>query len=102
VFSPKSLTWSVHPVLSKPVVLRGIVSADGTPGRSDLSVGEQLRQRAAMGGEKERAELAAFESLMAKWIADAVVAELREQAAAHGVDVWTWLARETKKDNQDF
>jgi|SoiMethySBSTD1v2_1073268.scaffolds.fasta_scaffold447586_2 hypothetical protein len=28
VFSPKALTWSVHPVLSKPVVLRGIVSTD--------------------------------------------------------------------------
>jgi hypothetical protein len=102
LFSPKNLTWSVHPVLSKPVVLRGIVSADGTPGRSDLSVGEELRQRAAMGGEKERAELAAFESLMAKAIADALVAELREEAAVHGVDVWTWLARETKKDDQDF
>ena len=84
------------------MVLRGIVSADGTPGRSALSVGEQLRQRAAMGGEKERAELAAFESLMAKAIADALVAELTAEAAAHGVDVWTWLARETKKDDQDF
>ena len=68
---------------------------------ADLSLGEQLRQRAAMGGEKERAELAAFESLMTKAIADALVAELREEAAAHGVDVWAWLARETK-DNQDF
>ena len=63
---------------------------------------KQLRQRAAMGGEKERAELAAFESLMAKAIADALVAELREEAATHGVDVWTWLAGETKKDDQDF
>jgi hypothetical protein len=79
------------------------VPTEGTPGRrSDLSVGEQLRQRAAMGGEKERAELAAFESLMAKAIADALVAELREEAAAHGVDVWTWLAHETKKDHQNF
>ena len=95
------MTWSVHPVLCKPVVIRGIVSADGTPGRSDLSVGEQLRQRVAMGGEKERAELAAFESLLAKSIANAFVAELREEAAAHDVDVWTWLARETKKDDQD-
>jgi hypothetical protein len=35
---------------------------------------------------------------MAKWIADALVAQLREEAAAHGVDVWTWLAREKSKD----
>jgi hypothetical protein len=84
------------------VVLRGTVSTDWTPGRSDLSLGDQLRQRAAMGGEKERAELAAFESLMAKAIAGALFAELREEAAAHGVDVWTWLAHETKKDHQNF
>jgi hypothetical protein len=79
------------------------VPTEGTPGRrSDLSVGEQLRQRAAMGGEKERAELAAFESLMAKAIADALVAELREEAAAHGVDVWTWLAHETRRTIKTF
>ncbi|MGB2714764.1 MAG: hypothetical protein WBC51_11325 [Vicinamibacterales bacterium] len=61
-------------------------------------MGDQLRQRAAMGGEKERAELAAFEALIAKWIADALVAQLREEAAAHGLDVLTWLAREKGKD----
>jgi len=66
-----------------------IIPADGSPGRGDLSVGEQLRQRAAMGGEKERAELPAFESLLAKAIASALVAELRDEAAAHGVDVST-------------
>ena len=49
-----------------------------------------------MGGEKERAELAAFDKLMATWIADALVAQLRAEAVAHGVDVWTWLARDTK------
>jgi hypothetical protein len=32
-------------------------------------------------GEKERAELAAFEALIAKWIADALVAQLQEEAA---------------------
>jgi hypothetical protein len=53
------------PVLSKPLVLRGIIPSDGSPGRSDLSLGDQLRQRAAMGGERERAELAAFEAVMA-------------------------------------
>lgn len=80
------------------MVLCGVVSTDGSPGRSDLSLGEQLRQRAAMGGEKERGELAAFEALMAGCIADALVAQLQEEAAAHDVDVWTWLAREKSKD----
>lgn len=94
----KALLWSVHPVLSKSLTLRGIVATDGSPGRSDLSLGEQLRQRAAMGGEKERAELAAFESLMAKWIADVLVAQLRKEAAAQGVDVLTLLAREKKDE----
>jgi hypothetical protein len=53
--------------------------ATGSPGRTDLSMGDQLRQRAAMSGEKERAELAAFETLIAKSIADALVAQLREE-----------------------
>ena len=98
LFSAKIFTWSEHPVLSKPVMIRGVIPADGSPGRSDLSVGEQLRQRAAMGGERERAELAAFEALLARAVAEALVAQLREEAAAHGVDVWTWLAREKGKD----
>jgi hypothetical protein len=59
-------------------------------------MGEQLRQRAAMGAEKERAELAAFDPLLGKSIADAMVAQLREEAAAHGVDVWTWLEQQGK------
>jgi len=37
-----------------------------------MSVGDQLRQRAAMGGERERAELAAFEALLSKCIAEAL------------------------------
>jgi hypothetical protein len=74
-------------------MIRGMISADGGPSRGDLSVHEQLQQRAAMGGEKERAELNAFEELFAKTIADALVAQLREEAAAAGVDVWTWLPR---------
>jgi hypothetical protein len=77
-------------------MLRGIIPLDGSPGRSDLSLADQLRQRAAMGGEKERAELAAFEALMVRTIADASVAQLHEEAGAHGVDVWTWLERTTK------
>lgn len=98
VVPAKDLIWSEHPVLSKPVVLRGLIPTDGSPGRTDLSLGEQLRQRAAMGGEKERVELAAFETLLARTIADALVAQLRTEAAAHGVDLWTSLARETKDE----
>jgi hypothetical protein len=51
-----------------------------------------------MGGERERAELAAFEALLARTIADAVVAQLRKEAAAEGVDVLTLLARERKDE----
>lgn len=65
-------------MLSKPPVIRGIISGDGSPGRSDMSLGDQLRQRAAMGGERERAELAAFEALLAKCIADALLAQNAE------------------------
>lgn len=97
LFSAKLSTWSAHPVLSKPVMLRGVIPTDGSPGRSDLPLGDQLRQRAAMGGAKERAELAAFEEMMAKWIADVLVAQLRAEAAAHGVDVLTWLSREESR-----
>lgn len=81
LFSAKVFTWSGHPVFSKPLMLRGMVSTDGSPGRTDLSLGDQLRQRAAMGGKKERADLAAFDELIVKWIADALVARLREEAA---------------------
>lgn len=96
LFSPKIVTWAAHPVLSKPLTLRGIIPLDGSPERSDLSLEDQLRQRAAMGGEKERAELAAFDILFANWLADALVADLRREAAAHGVDVWTWLERQAQ------
>jgi hypothetical protein len=51
-----------------------------------------------MGGERERAELAAFEALLSKCIADALVAQVRKEAEVHGVDVLTWLARDTSKD----
>jgi hypothetical protein len=61
LFSAKLVRWSEHPVLSKPPVIRGIIPTDGSPARADMSIGDQLRQRAAMGGETERAELAAFE-----------------------------------------
>jgi len=97
LFAPKIVTWSDYPVLSKPVTLRGMISTDGSPGRSDLSLGEQLRQRAAMGGEKERAKLAAFEILMAKCVTDALVAQLRKGAHAQSIDVPTLLAREASR-----
>jgi hypothetical protein len=79
-------------------MIRGIISTDGSPGRVDLSVGDQLRQRAAIGGERERAELAAFEALLSKCIADALVTQLRKEADAHGVDVLTWLTRDKSTD----
>ena len=85
-------------MLSKPPMIRGIIPTDGSPGRVDMSVGDQLRQRAAMGGERERAELAAFEALLSKWIADALVAQLRKEADAHGVDLLTWLTRDKSTD----
>ena len=80
-------------MLSKPVLLRGAMTVDGSSARTDLSVGEQLRQRAAMGGEKERAELAAFEKLLADAIAGALLADLEKEAAANGVDVRTWVVQ---------
>jgi hypothetical protein len=65
-----------------------------------MSIRDQLRQRAAMGGERERAELAAFEALLSKCIAEALVAQLRKEAEAHGVDVVTWLMRDKSTDDQ--
>lgn len=35
----------------------------GSARRVDMSLGDQLRQQAAMGGARERAELASFEAL---------------------------------------
>ena len=99
VFSAKLVRWSEHPVLSKPPVIRGIIATDGSGSQVDLSLGDQLRQRAAMGGERERAELAAFEDLLSRCIADALVAQLRKEAEAHGADVLTWLLRDTSKDH---
>lgn len=51
-----------------------------------------------MGGERGRAELAAFEDLLSKCIAEALVAQLRKEAEAQGVDLQTWLARDSRKD----
>ena len=98
LFSTKLVRWSEHQVLSKPPVIRGIIPTDGSPARVDMSVGDQLRQRAGMGGERECAELAAFEALLSKCIAEALVAQLRKEAEAHGVDVVTWLMRDKSTD----
>jgi len=98
LFSAKLVRWSEHPVLSKPPAIRGVIPTDGSPARVDMSVGDQLRQRAAMGGEKERVELAGFEALLSKCIADALVAEVRKEAESHGVDVLTWLTRDKRAD----
>ena len=43
-------------------------------------------------------ELAAFEALLSKCIAEALVAQLRKEADAHGVDVMTWLTRDKGTD----
>jgi hypothetical protein len=99
LFSANLVRWSEHPVLSKPLVIRGMISTDGSPGRVDMSIGEQLVQRAAMGGERERTELAAFEALLSKCIANALVAEVRKEAEEHGVDVLTWLTRDKSKSD---
>ena len=98
LFSAKLVRWSEHPVLSKAPVIRGIISADGSPSRVDMSIGDQLRQRAAMGGERERAALAAFEALLSKCITNALVAQLRKEAEARGVDVLSSLTRDRSKD----
>lgn len=78
LFAAKLVTWAEHPVLSKPVTIRGQIFVNGPPARTDLSIAEQLRQRAAMGGEKERAELAAFEALFTKALAEALITDLRK------------------------
>ena len=74
-------------MLSKPPVIRGIFPTDGSPARVDMSVGDQLRERAAMGGERERAEFAAFEALLSNCIADALVPQLRRKLRR---TEWTW------------
>lgn len=79
VFSAKLVRWSQHPLLSKPIEIRGFISTDGSSRRVDMSLGDQLRQRAAMGGDRERAELAAHEALLSKCIANALVAEFMKE-----------------------
>jgi hypothetical protein len=98
LFSSKLVKWDTHPVLSKPPTIHGMIAVDGSGSRHDLTVHEQLIQRAAMGGPAERAALARFDELFAEMIANALVAQLRKEAAAHGVDVWTWLASQAAEE----
>ena|SRR5579871_5452442 len=79
LFSTKLVKWSEHPILSKPVIIRGAIACDGSWSRTDLPMSAQLRQRAAMGGAKEAAEQAAFEELWARCIANAPLADLRKE-----------------------
>ena len=67
-----------HPVLSKPLVIRGIIGANGES-RGDMSMGDQLRQRAAMGGPSEREALRRFEEIWVGAIATLLVAEYRRR-----------------------
>ena len=57
---------------------------DGRGSRHDLTLHEQLIQRASMGGPGERAALARFEETLAEALASAAVAELQREAAEHG------------------
>ena len=98
LFTAKLVTLDAHPVLSNPPTIRGMVSVDGSGSRHDLTLHEQLIQRASMGGPRERAPLAHFEEVFAEALASALVAQLRKEAGEQGVDVWTWLARQTAKD----
>jgi hypothetical protein len=53
LFSARVVTWSTHPVLVKPLVLRGVVALDGSLECTDLSLNEQLRQRQGRRGFRE-------------------------------------------------
>jgi len=66
-----------HPVLSKPITLRGIIATTGES-RTDLTLHEQLQQRAAMGGPPERRALAAFRTILTEALASVLVAEIRK------------------------
>jgi hypothetical protein len=68
-----------HPVLSKPITLRGIIATTGES-RTDLTLHEQLQQRAAMGGPPERHALAAFRTIFTEALASALVAEIRKRS----------------------
>jgi hypothetical protein len=98
LFAPKLLRWSEHPVLSKPPIIRGIIPTDGSPARVDMSVGDQLRQRAAMGGERERAELTAFDALLSQCVADALRRPIAEGSGRARSGRGSWLTRAEEQE----
>ena len=54
--------WSAHPVLSKPVMLRGAIPTDGSPGRGNPFVGRPVEAAGGHGRrEGTRRAMAAFE-----------------------------------------
>ena len=73
-----------HPVLSNLITLRGTISTTTGESRTDLSVHEQLQQRAAMGGPQERQALVAFEEVFVNALASALVAQLRKAGGTDG------------------
>lgn len=99
LFSARLITWEEHPVLSKPPMICGFVSADGHGSRHDLTLHEQLIQRASIGGPRERAALAHFEEMFVETLVSAVVSELEKEAAEHGVDVRAWFANQPTKND---
>jgi hypothetical protein len=81
----------------------GAVQAADHPDGWLAWAGGHVRRRSIEAGSRngwrgERAELAAFEALLSKCIADALVAEVRREAEAHGVDMQTWLTRDKRTD----
>ena len=89
MFPAHPVHWREHPVLSKPPAVHGMISPHVSPGRADMSVGDQLRQRAAMGGDTERAALTAFEEMLSNCIADAIMVEMRNEDGTLVLDVST-------------
>ena len=97
LFAAKLTKWAEHPVLSKPIRIRGIVTKDGSPGRSDLSIGDQLRERAAMGGERERAQLEEYEKLLAQAVVEAAISLLKKEAEEQALGEPTASANDTSE-----
>lgn len=79
-----------HPVLSQPLVVHS-VSGPGGVVRQDLSMHDQLVQRATMGGARERQQLDAFNQafstvirMLARRAATAFLSDLERQNRRQG------------------
>jgi hypothetical protein len=68
--------------------------------RLDLSLVDQLRQRAAMGGEKEREDLRAFEELLVTALTEALVAELQQPSIRPAADGQTRTKRKRRSADE--